>query len=139
MNTFKTIMTIAGLLAIGFIAGFFTHRYTVQQRIEKVARLRVPRGFEERLFQMIDADAEQREQLQPIVAKYALRVAEEFREQNQAHHRIIDSMHQEIKPYLSDAQLERLERFHRRFRFREMGPPPPRDGKNRRRRENNRN
>lgn len=129
MKTLKTIITIAGLLIIGFTAGFFTHRFAVQQRIENVAKLRYAAGFEERLFRMIDADAQQREQLRPIVEKYARQIAEAFSEHNRERQQLIDSMHQEIRPLLSETQLERLERFHRRFRPPgppEDGPPPPR-------------
>lgn len=122
MKTLKTIITIAGLLIIGFAAGFFTHRYAVQQRIENVAKMRYAAGFEERLFRMIDADAEQREALRPIVDKYARQMAEEFRDHSRKRQQIVDSMHQEIRPLLSEPQLERLEYFHRRF-----GAPGPQD------------
>jgi hypothetical protein len=138
MKTLKTIITIAGLLAIGFTAGFFTHRYAVQQRIERVARMRFAAGFENHLFRVIRAEAQQREELRPIVDKYAQRVAEEFNNHNKKRRSIIDSMYQEIRPFLSEAQLERLENFHRRFRpYGPSGPddrPPLRDRRKRERR-----
>ncbi|MCB9263840.1 MAG: hypothetical protein H6558_02310 [Lewinellaceae bacterium] len=125
MRTFKIIAAVFSLVGIGFIAGFFTHRYVALQQIHKVAEMRLPPGFEEHLYHIIGADSEQQKQLHPIVHSYAGRISEvhtDFRARRKA---LIDSMHQEIKPLLTEEQVQKLDDFSRHFRERTKKRRPP--------------
>ena len=116
MRTLKIVAAVLSLIGVGFMAGFFTHRYVTVQEIHRVAEMRFAPGFEEQLYHIIDADAAQQQQLHPIVHRYAGLIAEshiEFRAQRKT---LVDSMHQEIKPLLSEAQIQKLDRFSRRFK-----------------------
>lgn len=117
MQQWKIILAITSLIAIGFVGGFFTHRFITKKTITKVKELNAPPGFQEHLFHRIDATPEQTEQLHPIIFKYGQQIAEVGRESREKRRKIIDQMHEEIKPYLTEEQVHRLDRFSRRFRI----------------------
>nr|HQU60931.1 hypothetical protein [Saprospiraceae bacterium] len=99
-----------------FAAGFFTHRAMSVKRIQRVAQLRSSAGFEDNLFRIIQPSEEQRAQLSPIVQRYAGQIADNNQESRRRQKELVDSMHLEIKPLLTEKQLEQLDRFSRRFR-----------------------
>ena len=116
MRNIKIAAVVFSLVGAGFVAGFFTHRLVAVQQIHRVAEMRFAPEFEDHLYHIIDADVEQQEQLHPIVHRYAGLIAEshiEFRTQRKS---LIDSMHEEIKPLLTDEQIQKLDDFSRRFR-----------------------
>jgi hypothetical protein len=116
MKAYKIITAALLLIAIGFTAGFYTHRHLSVQRIKKVASMRSAYGFEETLFRLIQPTEEQAAQMRPIVEGYAEQIAENSRQSRQRQRALVDSMRQEIKPFLSPEQGERLERFSHRFK-----------------------
>ncbi|MCO6478188.1 MAG: hypothetical protein J5I94_16270 [Phaeodactylibacter sp.] len=116
MRNFKIIAAVLSLIGIGFVAGFFTHRYVAVREIHQVAEMRFAPGFEEHLYHIIEAGPEQQQQLHPIVQRYAGLIAENHIESRARRKTLIDSMHQEIKPLLSAGQLQKLDDFSRRFR-----------------------
>lgn len=116
MRTFKIIAAVLSLVGIGFVAGFFTHRYVAVKQIHRVAEMRFASGFEGHLYHIIEASPEQQEQLHPIVHRYAGLISANHIESRARRRTLIDSMHQEIKPLLSAEQLRKLDDFSRRFR-----------------------
>ncbi|MCB9298665.1 MAG: hypothetical protein H6559_36950 [Lewinellaceae bacterium] len=116
MRNLKIIAAVLSLAGIGFVAGFFTHRYVAVRQIHRVAEMRFPPGFEEHLYHIIDADAAQQRQLHPIVHRYAGLISENHIESRARRKALVDSMHQEIKPLLTEEQIEKLDDFSRRFR-----------------------
>jgi uncharacterized protein HemX len=130
MKAYKIIIAALLLIAIGFTAGFYTHRQLSVQRIKKVAAMRSAYGFEENLFRLIQPTEEQAAQLRPIVEGYAEQIAENSRQSRQRQKALVDSMRQEIRPFLTEEQGQQLERFSHRFKG-------PRHG-NHRMKENNR-
>ena len=115
-----------GLMAIGFVGGFYTHRTISKNVVQKVARLREAPGFQAHLYKMLQPTETQKEELAPILEKYAERMGTFHRQIRHERHHILDSMHQEILPYLDEKQKERLERFGKRFPH----APPPHQKKN---------
>jgi len=116
MQTWKVVLAMGGLVLIGFGAGFFTHRTLTKQKIERIAEWRYERGFERKLLHLVDATPEQVEKIGPIIEKYAKSNAEAHRTLRQQQRTHIESMMAEIKPYLTQEQLDRLERFGKRFK-----------------------
>ena len=129
MKQLKTILAILGILSIGFTGGFFTHRYAAKQTIDKVRQLSFAKGFQNRLLEKIEVSDEQRAQIDPIVKEYGGKMAQLVQESRMKRKKLVDNMHEEIKPYLSEEQIKKLEEFYRRFRERK-----PRDPKMRKRR-----
>jgi hypothetical protein len=135
MKTLKIVLFVTSLLGVGFVAGFYTHRFVVHKKIERVAELRFAKGFQMHLFDRIGVDEEKKTQLAPIVEKYAQQMGKESRDSRQRRREIMDSLYKEIKPLMSDEQIARLEEFSRRFRQKEKDRRE-KDIKNRRRPEN---
>ena len=132
MQQWKIILAISSLVAIGFLGGFFTHRLIMKKTITKVRELNAPPGFQRHLLERIDATPEQEDQLHPIIFKYGRQIAEVGKESREKRRKIINQMHEEIKPHLTEEQIQRLDRFSRRFkRDRDHppheGPPPGRE------------
>lgn len=118
MNYLKTALVVAGLLAIGFIGGFHTHRYLATKKIKEVAELRMARGFKTRFFDAVQATEAQRTVLEPIVEKYGKQMAliyQDFRKDRQS---LTDSLMSELKPHLDETQWQQLSEFNKPFRGR---------------------
>lgn len=120
MKAYKMIIAALLLIAIGFAAGFYAHRQLSVRRIKNVAALRSAYGFEEHLFRLIQPSEEQRAQLRPIVEGYAGQIAENNRQSRLMQKALVDSMRQEIKPFLTSEQAQQLDNFSHRFK----GPRP---------------
>lgn len=119
MNQLKIALTVIGLVGIGFISGFFTHRYITQQHLHKISEMRFAKGFKNHLFQVIQADEQQQDTLSPIVEDYAHKIAQIHHQSRMQRKLLVDSLHEKIKPYLNPAQIEELDEFGRRFRAKE--------------------
>ena len=117
----KTILAMLALVGIGFVAGFYTHRAASKKVIHKVATLREAPGFEAHLYSVIKPTEEQKEKIGPIVSVYAKKIATIHKETRNNRHMMMDSMHAAIKPYLEEEQIERMQKFNKRF-------PPPHHG-----------
>lgn len=126
MTNIKGILTIIGLLAIGFTAGFFTHRQVTVQQIKKVREIGQAPGFERHLLRFLAPPPEQRQQLEPIIQRYARQMGDQRREHRQELKTLVESMHREIKPLLTPEQVKKLDEFSRRVRGRRDRNAPPR-------------
>ena len=112
----KTVLVMLSLVAIGFLAGFLTHRNLTSHKIQRVAALKSASGFEQQLMSEMNLKDVQQEQVGPIIAKYAERISQASQEARLLRRMMVDSMHTEIKPFLDPAQIEQLDRFSSRFR-----------------------
>ena len=131
MKKIKGIFTIIGLLAIGFIGGFITHRQVTIQQVQKVREIGQAPGFQRHLLEFLEPDAAQREQLEPIIHRYAQQMGEQWKEHRQERKVLVDAMHEEIKPLLTAEQIGKLDEFSRRVRGRREKngkPRMPREG-----------
>ncbi|MCB0629508.1 MAG: hypothetical protein R2824_11975 [Saprospiraceae bacterium] len=126
MMNIKGILTVVGLLALGFIGGFFTHRQVTIKQVQQVREIAQERGFQRHLLDFIEPTPDQREQLEPIIQRYAKQMGKQMMEHRQERQILIDAMHDEIKPLLSDGQLKKLDDFAKKVRGRrDRGPKPP--------------
>lgn len=116
MRNLKGIITVVGLLVLGFVGGFFTHRQVTIQQVQKVREIGQARGFQSHLLQFLEPTTEQREQLEPIISRYAQQMGDQWREHRQERKALVDAMHAEIKPLLTSDQLQKLDDFSKRFR-----------------------
>ena len=118
MKNLKGILTIIGLIALGFTAGFFTHRQVTIKQVQKVREIGQAPGFQRHLLKYLEPTEDQREQLAPIIRRYGQQMGDQMKEHRQERKTLVDSMHEEIKPLLTDEQLEKLDDFSKRFRGR---------------------
>lgn len=115
MKTFKTILTISGLLIIGFTAGFFTNRELMKRHIQKVGAIGGGPRMETHIFTAIGASDDQKEELGPIIQSYGKELGNLWRESRNNRRSIMDEMFAEIKPKLEADQQTKLVEFRKRY------------------------
>ena len=119
MSRLRLVLFGLLILAAGFAGGWATHRNQVLNRMHEVARMRKASGFETSLYRRIEATPAQREELDPIVQRYGVLIDSLHHQFGRDRRTIVKEMHEEIKPFLSEDQIDKLGRFSRRFEFRE--------------------
>jgi len=105
MKKSKPILVIVGTLLIGFVLGFFVSGYLTQHKIKTYMRCADKEGFTTMIYERINASAELKQKLDPIMQKYS----EKSTACLNRHKAIIDSLHMELEPYLSSEQNKKLE------------------------------
>ena len=100
-------------LIIGFVLGFLASGRFYHERVRKFERMRMEAGFKERFYERIQPDETQKEKLEPILEEFFVKMGEH----RKGIGRLMDSLHQEMRPILTEEQKQRL---------REMRPRRPR-------------
>lgn len=115
MKTFKITLVILSLVAVGFVAGFYTNRFLVRQKINRVANMRNARGLQESVYERIQATPEQRKLIAPAVESYAAKIATVYQESRAKRYALVDSLQLQVQPYLSEEQINQLDNFCDRY------------------------
>jgi hypothetical protein len=119
----KFVLIIVATLIIGFIAGFVTSGQITKSKIQNFVRSGTHEGFKGRYYHIIRPDEQQKEVIDPILDKYGFIIHENVTAMQQRMKGIHHEMLQEIEPYLTGEQKERLKesvnRFERRERMRQ--------------------
>ena len=116
MNYLKTTLVILGLIGIGFLGGFFTHRAITIDKINRVAKLRDKGGFAEHLINRLEPTTAQEEQLRPIIDKYAKAIASIHKDCKTQRVILLDSLSTKIRPILTEEQIQVFFAFSTRYR-----------------------
>ena len=116
MQTWKVIVAMLLLVMIGFIGGFFAHRFMTQQHFRKVALIGTPPGFKEHLYRMLDADSAQIASIEPILSEYSELIHHKTREYRADRKELVDQMQAEMQPLLRADQQAEFEKFIHHFR-----------------------
>ena len=124
METAKTILAIIGLLAIGFIAGFWFHRGVVHKKVERIVRLGEGPVFQERLIERLDPRPDQVAELEEILHDHALEMGKMMRRTRAQRQELLMDLEDKLHPVLDSVQMEKLHQFHRRLKTR-MQPGQP--------------
>jgi hypothetical protein len=115
----RAIGIIVGTLLIGVVIGaLIVGPLVARHHFKRIADLRTPRGFADRLEEIIQPDETQVATLRPILVRYGEDFDEVFSRHRREMHDMIDSLHAELDTVLTDEQKARLEERQRR-----MGPP----------------
>ena len=115
-STTRTILAALGLLVIGFLAGYTTHREIVKDRLHRVAKERISPGFVERMMEILDITEQQKEEVQPILENYSAKLIEVRKQEMDKRRPILDSMHTNLKEILNADQQEKLNRMVERMK-----------------------
>lgn len=108
--TIKQTILIIAVLITGFLAGFLTAGHLAKKRFRHLVEKHQPQTMPGRLLDIIAPDEEQIVEVEPILQKYADSLHNIRRAHRKELRRIHDSMHRELRPQLSSAQIERLEK-----------------------------
>jgi hypothetical protein len=115
----RAIGIIVGTLLIGVVIGaLIVGPLVARHHFRRIADLRTPKGFAERLEEIIQPDQSQVQTLRPILMKYAESFDEVASRHREEVKNMIDSLDAELDTILTDEQKARLEDRRRGF-----GPP----------------
>ncbi|HKK76419.1 MAG TPA: hypothetical protein VJ953_15170 [Saprospiraceae bacterium] len=130
MDKIKTILAVFGLIMIGFMAGFVTHRQLVKKEMQRVVRLGEAPMFREHLVRQLDLNPKQKIQVQSILDKHVQQMRQLMQTNRQSRADLMHQLEADLKPILSEQQLEQLQQFNRRFKrpLPEGRPPMKRRG-----------
>lgn len=122
MEKLKTAFAIVGLLLIGFVAGFVSHRQMVKKEFTKVARMGEAPFFRAQLIEAIAPNEEQKAELDKILETHTQRMMKMMQENRKERRSLVNQLEEDLTPILDEDQKERLKEFNRRFKR------PPRRG-----------
>ncbi|GAB5555574.1 MAG: hypothetical protein Sapg2KO_51650 [Saprospiraceae bacterium] len=135
MEKLKTILAIVGLLLMGFLTGFVSHRQLVKKEFKKVARMGETPFFRDHLIETLAPTASQEAELNKILEAHGQRMMKMVQENRQERRALVTQLEEELTPILDEQQKERLKEFNQRFKRpprrgngkgRPGGPPPKR-------------
>ncbi|MBC8174498.1 MAG: hypothetical protein H8E82_02425 [Candidatus Marinimicrobia bacterium] len=117
----KSIIIIVSTLILGVIIGLTSARFLVHNRIERLAEMSHLEGFVNVMENIIKPSEDQAEEIREILTNHHKRISE-MREQHIVEIQIVmDSLKTDLKPYLTDRQLEQIEKM--RSRNTKFGKP----------------
>lgn len=108
-NTFKIVFSVIGLLVIGFLGGYQTHRTMVKRHMKRVAKERISPGFVERMVDVLDIREGQAGEVKPILENYSGQLIESRKAELERRRPILDSMRLELAEVLDAPQQEKLD------------------------------
>lgn len=121
MKQLKIVLALVGLLSIGFIAGFFTHRIMAKKRIEKVRNLVRKDRFGTQLFEFIEATPEQRAQLDSLVKDNGRAMQSLYENFRKDRRELIDSLELNMAPHLTETQKAQFKEFRKHLSRKRKG------------------
>ena len=116
MNTkTKSTLVLTGILILGIIIGalgssLFTHRMWN----DRVSRFRTSEGFTHRILDRIDPDPDKREAVKKILIDEHKKLNQKYEQTRLQIEAYTDSVLLELKPLLTEEQMERATRFLKR-------------------------
>ena len=118
----KPIIIISSTLIIGFAIGFLTSSMISHQRMKEFRSFNSVESFKRRTIHLIEPTETQMKEILPVIDKYAKEMNQIRKDFGKEFFTIMKNFHSDIKPFLTEEQIEKLEFIQR---------PPPRDGRGR--------
>lgn len=112
----KPLILIFTTLLIGFFIGFLTSAQLRHKRMNPVRIYSSERRFREDAYRIFEPDEEQMVKLDPIIRKYGKASSELQREYRKNFESIMENYFQEVKPLLTQEQLDRINSMEQRRR-----------------------
>ena len=132
MNTkIKSGIILLTTLLIGFVIGFLTSTQVKESRIRELRTFGSAEGFRFMMEHMLELDDEQKDEIRPVVDKYAKKNFELMKNFRGEFSVLMKEFHKELTPYLTPEQIERLNEFGKRGREMRKRGESPRHGKGR--------
>jgi len=111
----KSILIIAATLLIGFVIGFLVNGRLTQQKFQRFVSQDHFDVFKHRMMDAIKPDEKQVKDIEPILDEYAEKVHLTMEKSKSDINTLHENMIKDLRPYLDDQQIERLEGVHKRF------------------------
>ncbi len=107
----RAILTVLISLITGFALGFITSSQITKMRTRDVHSMSSVEAFKARTFSVIEPTENQKAQITPIVEEYALKSDSLRKNTYSDFHNLMDEFHAQLKPYLTEEQMQRLHEF----------------------------
>ncbi len=116
----KSILLLVCTLLLGVLLGAVLNTWLAQERFERIQALRSAQGFERMVERSVaPVSDEQSEQISIVMEEWGPRIVQQRREHRRETRALMDSVRTDLRPILSDEQMERLEeRLRPRGRYR---------------------
>ncbi len=111
----KSILIIAATLLIGFVIGFLVNGRITQQKFQHFVNQDHFDAFKCRMMDVIKPDEKQVKAIEPILDEYAEKVHLTMESSKSDINSLNEKMIEDLRPYLNEHQIERLEEVHKRF------------------------
>jgi len=111
----KSIAVVLIVLAIGFIMGALTSGALQNRRLHHIRHMGPQERFEKMLYDIVEPNVEQRQELDRIFEKYALKMAAINDEKTIALLNEVDSLRTEVRSILTEEQKKRFQERQQTF------------------------
>ncbi len=112
---------LTGALILGILIGVLATGHYTRHKVVRIKEMGTPDGMHKRFQQLLDADEEQYEQLKPYLDEFAEKSQQMRRRHWAERAELFSEMQEQLQPYLTVEQYERLESLKNR--------PSHRDGR----------
>jgi len=106
----KSLIMLLGTLIVGIIIGSAGMGIYSHMNSKSIFEVPSKEKFIQRTTRMLDPDAAQLKQIQPIIDRYSEKAYILTKEQSNQMFGNFNSMYNELVPYLNDKQKERIEK-----------------------------
>jgi Spy/CpxP family protein refolding chaperone len=113
---------IIGTLLIGFVIGFLTNGRLVKSRIDRMQSFYTEKGANRAFMRVLDPTPEQMEQIRPILQQHARQNKELLKHHRSEQQALFLELENELRPLLTDEQMEKLEELKHRWQERFTRP-----------------
>ena len=112
----RALLTIFLSLILGFVIGFVVSQEVVRYRVKDVQSMSSQESFKSRTYSIIEPTSQQQMVLDPIIDEYSAKLDETSTRMRGEYHTLISEFHAELRPYLSEEQIKKLEEFPKHFK-----------------------
>lgn len=113
----KAVLTILISLVLGFIIGFMVSQELIRYRTKDVQSMSSNETFKSRTYAIIEPDDQQKAFIDPVIEKYSEKLNEARGRMKKEYHDILSAFHDELRPFLNESQIKRLEEFPKHFKY----------------------
>jgi len=117
----KYTAIVFGILLIGFVLGFLTNGRLVKYRIEKMQNFYTEKGVDRGFIRALDLTSDQMEEIGPILREHARKNRNLLHRHREDQQILFQELKAEIKPFLTEEQVEKLDSFKRSWQKRFKG------------------
>lgn len=127
----KNTLIVVGTLLIGIIIGFLVNGRLTSMRMDNMRQNFIERGMERQLMNTINPSPEQMEKIMSVFNDFEEKRRRQLFKHRDEQREIFEEFENELKPYLSSEQLERLQELKdkNRKRFQDINQGPMRKGR----------
>lgn len=115
MKNIRAILSLVFTLSLGILIGFFASQQLVRHSVKDVESLSSYESFRSRLYSIIVPSEEQIEDIEPLIEEFLKNMNEVKKRFRSEYGKVIQKFHNELKPYLNEEQIEKLDKFPKYF------------------------